>query len=95
MATLDELTEKLKESQKQGNRRLDYDSEEELGAIPKGNRRAVVVKWLKKGQDAWVDVRTYFYDPNSRGWRPTPKGLRLTVGQLTELLDLLKEAGLA
>jgi len=66
---------------------------EEVGAIPKNKREAVVVRLVSRDGRRFVDVREFYWARDAGEYRPSKQGVALDVSLLPELLTLLEEAG--
>lgn len=66
---------------------------EEVGAIPKNNREAVVVRLVSRDGRRFVDVREFYWARDAGEYRPTKQGVALDLSLLPGLVALLEEAG--
>ncbi|MDI6824657.1 MAG: transcriptional coactivator p15/PC4 family protein [Bacillota bacterium] len=66
---------------------------EEVGAIPKNKREAVVVRLVSRDGRRFIDVREFYWARDAGEYRPSKQGVALDVSLLPELLTLLEEAG--
>jgi len=90
LPTLQELAEKAKNAP--ARRKAQPDTEEELLAIPKGERSAVVLRKLTQRGETFYDLRTFVFNRDRNCFVPTPKGIRLTEEQFTALAEFIKGA---
>lgn|GEM_PF-3868244 len=89
MPTLQELAEKAKSAP--ARTKAQPDAEEELLAIPKGERSAVVLRKLTQAGETFYDLRTFVFNRDRGCFVPTPKGIRLTKDQFNALVDFVRE----
>ncbi|MEW6049400.1 MAG: transcriptional coactivator p15/PC4 family protein [Bacillota bacterium] len=66
---------------------------EEVGAIAKNKREAIVVRLVSRDGRRFVDVREFYWARDAGEYRPSKQGVALDVSLLPELLALLEEAG--
>ncbi|SMB96817.1 Transcriptional Coactivator p15 (PC4) [Thermanaeromonas toyohensis ToBE] len=90
MPTLEELARQKIERGNARKREPEFDNEEELGAVPKGNRQAIVIRRLTKGAQVYYDLRVFYWDKNENVFKPSPKGVMMSVEQFKQVIDLLK-----
>jgi len=62
----------------------------QIGEIAKGKDKIIVSVKEFKGKE-YIDIRTHFENDEGE-WIPTKKGISLTLNNLDEMIDLLKEA---
>jgi len=71
--------------------KAEWDSEE-VGAVRKNSREAVVVRLVSSGGRKFVDVREFYWAGDAGEYRPTKRGVTFDGGLLPEVLNLLGEA---
>jgi len=86
--TLAELAEQAKSSILQKNAPT-HGHEEELLAIPKGDRSVIVLRRLTQSGQDFFDIRVFVFRAGEGRFVPTPKGVRLTSDQFRVLADYL------
>ncbi|HAR62283.1 MAG: hypothetical protein DKM50_12775 [Candidatus Margulisiibacteriota bacterium] len=62
----------------------------EIGFIEKNNKSRYVVTTTEWRNNHYFDIREYYVDDGDE-WKPTKKGVRLSVEFLPELMDMLKK----
>lgn len=90
MARLKDLTRDREENPSRP--RTEWDAEE-IGAVRKNSREAVVVRLLSSGGRKFVDIREFYWVQDSQEYRPTKRGAVFDASLLPEVAKLLEEAG--
>lgn len=95
MPTLEELArQRMENSKAEGGdsrkKEPEFDSEEELGAIPKGSRQAIVMRRLTKDAQVYYDLRIFYWDRVENAFKPSPKGVMMTAEQFKQIVELVK-----
>lgn len=90
MPTLEELARQKIEGGDNKKKEPGFDREEEIGAVSKGNKQAIVIRHLIKGTQEYYDLRVFYWDKNQNSFRPTPKGVMMTLDQFREVVELVK-----
>lgn len=90
MARLEDLTRER--TKNPSPPRAEWDVEE-IGAVRKNSREAVVVRLLSSGGRRFVDVREFYWAQDTREYRPTKRGAVFDASLLPEVARLLEEAG--
>ncbi len=92
MPTLKELAEQAKENQNSKARNhIQPEAEEELLAIPSGNRAAVALRKIVQNGEVFYDLRRYVFRAGDASFVPTPKGVRLTDEQFCVLVEYIHQ----
>lgn len=90
MARLEDLARERAE--RPARAKAEWDSEE-IGAVRKNNREAVVVRLVSSGGRKFVDVREFYWADDAGEYRPTKRGVTFDGSLLPEVMNLLEEAG--
>jgi len=90
LASLEDLARERAENPSRP--RVEWDAEE-VGAVRKNSREAVVVRLLSSGSRKFVDIREFYWAQDAGEYRPTKRGAVFDVSLLPEVASLLEEAG--
>ena len=90
MARLEDLARERAESPSRP--RTEWNAEE-IGAVRKNSREAVVVRLLSSGGRKFVDIREFYWAQDTREYRPTKRGAVFDASLLPDVVKLLEEAG--
>jgi len=90
LARLEDLAREQAENP--SRRRAEWEAEE-VGAVRKNSREAVVVRLLSSGGRKFVDIREFYWVQDSQEYRPTKRGAVFDASLLPEVVKLLEEAG--
>lgn len=69
-----------------------WDREEHMGTIPKNNKEEIQVKKVTKNGKHYVDIRTFWMDPETDEFKPSQKGVAVPFESIEELKKILDKA---
>lgn len=67
-----------------------WDKEELLGTVTKNSREEIHVKKVSKNGKEYVDIRTFWYDPDEDTYKPSQKGVTVPLEVVPELKNILQ-----